>query len=297
MCAELAERLGFADDAARCYERVFRFTPAGPAAFLSHATFLARQGNHAEALGVLARGVARHPADAALGMSHAAALQGLGHHGDCVEALDRFVGGGRGQPEMHLLRGKSLHELGRHSEALTEFDEARRLQARSRQLAAPAAARFVVAEAGALHCLGRTGEAVDLLERLCGHPARGPREVCELLGQLHELSGQPERAERLYADALRHYPRSPALQYGMARVNAAEGRKPAALRQLAAALALDPGLAAAAADEPAFQRYWFSPSMLRLLGWPLARRQARLISMLAAVAAGAGGALWWALTR
>ena len=196
-----------------------------------------------------------------------------------------FATAGDDCPEGMWLRVKSLYYLRRHAEALECFQQARAMEARAQGTTAAPSFRFLLAEAFTLHHLDRTDEAIGLVERHFAQFGKSTREIYALLGDLCEKVGDHERARTLYSEGLRHFPRSAGLHYRAARVAATLGRRPAAIRQLAAAMQLRPEAAAEAAAEPAFRRYWASPALLRLIGRPLLRQPRFVGTLLAGTAA------------
>ena len=286
LAAELAEKCGLHDEARETFERLFRFSPVTARACLAFAAFLIRRGDLAHASRVLASAVERFPRDSTVVTTHAAALQSEGRQAECIGVLDRyFTASGDDCPEAMWLKGKSLYYLRRHAEALDSFQRARAMEARACGTTATPSFRFLLAEAFTLHHLGRTDEAIGLVERHFGQFGKSTREIYELLGELCEKVGDHERARSLYAEGLRQFPRSAGLLYRAARVAATLGRRHAALRQLAAAIELRPETAGEAAAEPAFRRYWASPALLRLIGRPLLRQPRFVGTILATTAA------------
>ena len=286
LAAELADKCGRADQAREMYEKVFRFCPATPVAYISYATFLMRHNDFDHASGVLANGVARHPRDAHVMTAYAAALQGEGRHEEVVGLVDRFFAATTiDWPEAMLLRGHSLHSLGRHGEALDTFQRARTMEGRllGSHIAPPL--RFLIAEAHSLHSLGRTDEAITLIEQNFQPRNKSAAEIFELLGELHELVGELERAYEIFSDGLRRFPRNAALHYRASRTATALRKKSRALKHLATAAKIDPTLKARAAADPVFRPYWISPAFVSLVGKPLLTQPTFIGTAAAAVAA------------
>ncbi len=286
LAAEIADKCGRNETAREMYEKVFRFCPATPVAYISYATFLIRQGDMDHASSVLANGVARHPRDAHVMTAYAAALQGEGSHDEVVGLIDRFFAQSTiDWPEAMLLRGNSLHSLGRHAEALDSFQLARTMQGRVLGTQSTPPLRFLIAEAHSLHQLDRTSEAITLIERNFQPLNKSASEIFELLGELHELTGELERAYGIFSDGLRRFPRNAPLHYRASRTAAALRKKSRALKHLATAAKIEPNFKAQAAADPIFRHYWISPAFISLVGKPLLIQPTFIGTAAAAVAA------------
>jgi tetratricopeptide (TPR) repeat protein len=291
LCAELSEAHGDPAQAVWCYRQVLRQPRAEARAHTAFADFLMRQSDTPGAAAVLEAAAELFPGDLSVLLRQAEVLQRLARFDESVTILEQALRDHRPTPDMYWVLGKGLYAMQRYDEALEAFHAARDLETRCNGTAAPSF-RCLVAEVCTLHHLGRTGEGVRLLEKHFTQFEHFERECHELLGELYEQMGEPERARRHYEHSIEKFGESAAVRYRLARCAASLNLKALALHHLGAAIRLDPSLAETASNEPVFQRYVLSLSMQRLMQFRGLRRHAGALAGLAAIATAALAAIW-----
>ncbi|MBX7246410.1 MAG: tetratricopeptide repeat protein [Candidatus Sumerlaeaceae bacterium] len=277
--SELNERLGNVGQTLWAYRRIFSQKQVEVEAFLAFARFLVRQADTNQALQVLDRGAAIYRDHAAIHLWRAEIYHSLGRHEECIARIQEFGPGPVRAPAMYWLLGKSYYAIGGFQQALKAFGEARKHEEQAGRASVPPF-RCLVAEAWTLHHLGRTGEGIALLGRYAGKFDQFEREYHEVLGELYENAGTPERALEVYSEGLRKYPKAATLHYRMARTAAATADRKLLIKHLDAAVANDGTLADTAANDPVFQKFAYSPSLNRVLGFRFYRRRAKLLTLM-----------------
>lgn len=274
MCAEVAAQLARTDLALLCYRELLACTNAKlPAAvYRSYAEYLLKRANTHEASEILERGCRTHPDDATLLCYRTAALQNLGQHSLCIEELNAFTARHKPTPEIHWLMGRSLLALEQYEESLKCFQLARTQDTRCNGSSAPSF-RWFLAEAGALRHLGRTAEAIRLLERNIVQFEKYKFEYTQALGELCEAMGAYAKAQVVYSQGLRQSPNSAVLHYRMARASFSGAKKTVGMLHLRRALDLDPQLATTVLADPVYGRLWHSIQINRIVGFRLLARR------------------------
>lgn len=267
-CAELNEKLGRDERAEICYRKLHKAPRVSSYAFRAFAGFLLRREDAAGAIEILTRGSQQHPGDISIEIALATAMQALGQNQECVERLTEVLAGNPGTPELQWVLGRSLFALGEHERALECFQQARALETRCNGNSAPTF-RWLLAEAYALHELGRTSEAIKLLEGNFSQFEKFENEYAEALGELYERAGHYAKAQIIYSQTLRTAQATPELHYRMARAALADGKKTVLLRHLRAAIEMEPSVVEAVGAEPVFRKHWLSISINRLVGFRL----------------------------
>jgi tetratricopeptide (TPR) repeat protein len=286
LSAELSERVGNVAASRKRYHTLFKQAPVSARSFLSFAGFLMRRSEHEHAAMLLEQATQKHPDDIALQMLKAVVLQVLERHDECLAHLYSFMEGGSAPAEIHWLLGKSHYALGQHARALEHFEAARKRGAGSLGASAPIF-RCLVSEVYCLHQLGRTVEAIQLLENNWSGQNPYACEYHEVLADLYIHTRAHAKAAAVCLNGIGRFPNSGLLHYRLARCSAALGRKPATLRHLRAAIELNPQFAQSAKVDSIFQRYALSLSMNRLVKYAFLRQRAEFVGwVLCAVTVG-----------
>ena len=293
--AELAERNENIAKARVRFEKLMDLKPVSARAYLSASGFLIRRGEINQAETLLNNGAGEYPADAGLQMLKGVVLQMLSRHRECLDHLDRFQKLGGVPAEFHWLVGKSHFALGNYQESLLGFEAARNLGAGSGGVSAPLF-RCLVCEAYCLHNLGRTGDAIKLLEERWGEQDVFVREYHEALSGFYLNLEAYEKAGTVCETGIERGGESATLHLSLARASAALGRKRTMLRHLKHAMQLDPELAFKIASDKLFNRYALSPSLNRLVKFAFLRQRAEFagwVLVAAAAAAAIAAAMNW----
>lgn len=263
--AEAAEQLANEGAAWRAYRRLLGLGRVSVAAYLAYAAFLVRRHRLEAAANVLDAATAHYPHEATLQACRAAVLQNLGRPAEACHHLETYLRSAPPSGEILWLLGRAYYMLGHYGRALDAFRRARELAGASERLAAPTF-QCLLAEAYTLHHLGRTHEAIALLENNFGQYSHHQTDYFEALGELHEFAGHHAKALMLYGRGLESEPARASLHYRRARLLARLRSWRRALESLRQALDSDPSLAAHVRREKLFRPLWLLPAFHRLLG-------------------------------
>jgi tetratricopeptide (TPR) repeat protein len=291
--AEVAEKMGNEGAAWRAYRRLLGLGNVPVAGYLAYAAFLVRQHKLELAADVLQAGAAHYPAESTLQSCRAAVLQNLGRAAEARQHLQSYLESAQPSGEILWLLGRAHYMLGEYEQALEAFRQARSLVSDRHGAAAPTFP-CVVAEAYTLHHLGRTNEAIRLLERTFGQYERHETEYFEALGELNEFAGNYGKALTLYARGLQREPHQAPLHYRIARVLARLHSWRAALEHLRLAVGFEPQLAINARQDKLFRPLWLMPAFHRVVGPEPLRTLMRRAGIAALAAGGVVAAAWLA---
>jgi tetratricopeptide (TPR) repeat protein len=158
------ERMGRRDEAGSAYRKATDLDPGGATAYGNLGIVLEHQGRHDEAAAMFRRAIELGPAGALTHNHLGLALRRMGRSAEAETAFRTAIQLGPGVAAAHYNLGLTLEDRGRHEAAVALYRTAVDLDP------VGAAAYYNLAVALNNH-LGRTAEAIAVLDRLAGsHP-------------------------------------------------------------------------------------------------------------------------------